>query len=246
MGLLGKIFGADGGGSSSSSTSTTNADDRIAADNGAVATSGDGNVLNLTIQDGGLSAKALEAGNAAINASSISAMSSAGVSTEAMHIVKNAMIDTAELTRDSLADMLKANVRVQEIAAGQAAAAVSDSFAFSSRTTAEALAGVTTANRESLTFADRLNRDSLELADRAQGNIAKSAADSLGMIRSVVDMAMKSADLSQQGSANAVNQVARAYDTATNYQAEKATTDSRYLVIAGLVVVGIAAMRMMK
>lgn len=125
-------------------------------------------------------------------------------------------------------------------AADNAALAITGALDLSS----QSITAIADNSRNSLAFADKLNTNAVDLAVRATGTIAASASDSLGFARSVVDMAFRSGEISQEGSSNAVNMVARAYDTATNYQAEKATTDSRYLVIAGIVAVAMMALRM--
>lgn len=109
---------------------------------------------------------------------------------------------------------------------------------------------ITTAavNRDSLNFASVVNRDALTLAERGQTLIANSAADSLGMVGHVVDLAFQSNDKNtlstMEAVANSNNLVGRAYETATAYQAEKQTADSKYLLIAGLVTVAMVALRM--
>jgi hypothetical protein len=112
------------------------------------------------------------------------------------------------------------------------------------RETVAAIAGV---NRDSLSFAQLVNRDSMDLAARGQSMIATSAADSLNMVGNVVDLAFKANEaqskrLSDTGM-TAVSQVARAYDTANGYQAEKQTADSKYMVVAGLIVVAVVAIK---
>lgn len=107
-------------------------------------------------------------------------------------------------------------------------------------------AAIESANRslsQSLSANTSVTRDAMSIADRSQILVANSASESLGMVSHLADIAIQSTNQASDTVGQAVNQVARAYDTATNYQAEKATTDSRYLVIAGLVVVGLAAVK---
>lgn len=129
-------------------------------------------------------------------------------------------------------------------------------FAVTSKGLEEALAGMSAnsseamritagVNRDSLAFASATSKDAFTLADKSQGMVYQTGALALGFGEHIVDQALKSADISQQASANAVNQVARAYDTATNYQAEKATLDSRYMVVAGIVAIGLVAVKVL-
>lgn len=96
---------------------------------------------------------------------------------------------------------------------------------------------------QSLSANTSVTRDAISIADRSQNLIAKSASDSIGMVSHIADLAMQQTSGATDAVQSAVQQVARAYDTATNYQAEKATTDSRYLVIAGMAVMAIVAVR---
>lgn len=96
---------------------------------------------------------------------------------------------------------------------------------------------------QSLSANTSVTRDAISIADRSQNLIAKSASDSIGMVSHMADMAMQQTSGATDAVQSAVNQVARAYDTATNYQAEKSTADSKYLVYAALAVVGLAAVR---
>jgi hypothetical protein len=113
----------------------------------------------------------------------------------------------------------------------------------------DAIQGVVGVNRDSLNFASVVNRDSLELAARGQSMIATSAAESLGMVGHVVDLAFRSSDASSIRASDAgmaaANLVGRAYDTATGYQAEKQTADSKYLLYAALAAVAIVAFKAM-
>jgi len=202
------------GGSSSSSAKTTSEDKRLVVAEGGLGISGDGNSAAMTVNttDGGTLAVADSAIKSALTVSGDSLTNAASLS---------------------------AQIASQSIAAQ--AQAIQGALTLSSQNTSQTLSAITSVNRDSLAFADNLSINSLELMDKTQGRLAASFSESLGFGSHIVDQALKSADLSQQGSANAVNQVARAYDTATNYQAEKATTDSRYLVIAGIVAVAIVA-----
>lgn len=111
----------------------------------------------------------------------------------------------------------------------------------------ESVAAASAMNRESLSFASTVNRDSLALAERGQTLIANSAAESLGMVGHVVDLAFRSNDKNvlqtMEAVANSNNLVGRAYETATAYQAEKQTADSKYLVVAGLIAVALVAVK---
>lgn len=151
-----------------------------------------------------------------------------------------ALQSSATATKDALAATITATnaaITASSSSALQSMQAVGD-------ISTKSINAIGTVNSQSLSAMLTAGKDALALADRSQGLVAGSLADALGYGAHVVDLAFKSADLSQNATANAINQVARAYDTATNYQAEKATTDSRYLVIAGLVVVALAAIRM--
>lgn len=145
----------------------------------------------------------------------------------------------------NLHDALAAGVNATNSALTSNGQVIKDALAATYGTANTAMGIVSSANNTSLAFADKTIANSYALVDKSQGMVFESGAQALGFGSHIVDMAFQSADLSLQGSANAVNQVARAYDTATNYQAEKATTDSRYLVIAGMVVVAIMALKVM-
>jgi hypothetical protein len=106
-----------------------------------------------------------------------------------------------------------------------------------------AIKGMLTTQADAIGLTRSVTSDAMTLADRSQGRIAQTAADALGLSSHVVDRALALINTSGDTVNNAMSQVARAYDTATNYQAEKATTDSRYLVIAGLVLFGIFAVK---
>lgn len=203
---------------SSSSTSylTENNDRRVAVDNQSQGISGDGNSLYVqtSATDYGSIAKAIGASDTAVKGANESLNT-------ALSVAGNATNASATVMRDVLAA--------------------------SAQNTREALTAVTTSNRDSLNFASTVNRDALTLAERGQSLIATNAASSLNMVGSIVDLAFKANEaqskrLSETG-LTATEQVARAYDTATGYQAEKQTADSKYLVIAGLVAVALVAMR---
>ena len=145
---------------------------------------------------------------------------------------------TSNVTTDagSIQAALKANEAASAAATAAASKAVSDTLAAGTRMMGD-----------SYSFSTGVSDNAFSLADRAQGFASKTAADVLGMSSHVVDQAFLFNENLRKSSdaltSNAVQQVARAYDTATNYQADKATTDSRYLVIAGLIVVGLAVIK---
>lgn len=113
-----------------------------------------------------------------------------------------------------------------------------------------ALAANVKVTGDAFSFSSGVSRDAMSLADRSLGYMNTTASDVMGMSSHIVDQAFSMNSEFKKGNdelnADAIQQVARAYDTATNYQAEKATTDSRYLVIAGLVVVGAVALKGLK
>ncbi|KRB70494.1 hypothetical protein [Noviherbaspirillum sp. Root189] len=220
-------MGLFGGGNSSSSTvnETQNNDRRVALDNASQGITGDGNALsvitNTTTSDLGSIAKAMALSGNVVTAASDSLMGSLSL---ADRTVGGALAANSSVIRDALSA--------------------------TSLATRDAITAVSGANSSSLNFASQVNRDSLDLAARGQSMIATSAAESLGMVGHVVDLAFKANDnntkMSLEASSNAANLVGRAYDTATGYQAEKQTADSKYLVIAGLVAVALVAMRAFK
>lgn len=216
--------------SSSKSSSTTsylteNNDRRVAVDGQSQGISGDGNSLYVNSTDHGAIVQAIGASNTAVtgaNQSLSTALSLAGnANAGATTVMRDALAATAQNTREALAAVTSAN---------------RDSLNFAS-----------VVNRDSFDLATTVNRDSLTLAERGQSLIATSAASSLNMVGSIVDLAFKANEaqskrLSDAGAA-ANSLVGRAYETATGYQAEKQTADSKYLVIAGLVAVALVAMR---
>lgn len=152
----------------------------------------------------------------------------------------NVLLSNGQATKDAMT--------VATGATSQALSAISaanrESLAAVTANAKESVSAMGAVSTQSLSTLLQVNKDSLALADRSQGLVFNSIEDALGFSAHVVDAAFSSNKGSQDATANAINQVARAYDTATNYQAEKATTDSRYLVIAGLVVVALAALKL--
>ena len=217
-------MGLFGGGNSSSSTTylTENVDRRIALDNASQGITGDGNSLNVysntTSTDHASVAKAIEASSGAVSGANQSLMS-------ALYLADGALRGT-----------LSANTSV-----------VRDALAATTSATRDAITAVSGANRDSLSFATTVNRDSLDLAARGQSMIATNAAESLGMVGSVVDLAFRMNDANSKrvsdAGMSASNLVGRAYETATAYQAEKQTADSKYLLYAAVAAVAIIAVR---
>lgn len=151
-----------------------------------------------------------------------------------------------KVSGEALTTAMKATEAAAQQAIDWSGQVVRDSLALSSQNTSQTLSAITSVNRDALAFADHLSMGALELSVKSQGMMADSFAQDLGFAEHIVDMSMKNNDMAQQASQGAIAQVARAYDTATNYQAEKATTDSRYLVVAGIVAVAIVASKALK
>lgn len=232
MGFFSSLFGSDNSGQSSSVATTSNQDLRLALDNGSLGVSGSSNTLNVNMTDAG-----------AIDAMNVIAQ----------HAIFSGNY-VADKTREFATDAVKVNAASVTDALHQVKAASDNALAANVTTIKEALEATTSAQREALAYADKqtaaalglagtVNKDSLALADRAQGVIAKTAADALGGMVSVVDKAFLASHEANDASANAVNQVARAYDTATSYYATKSTPVSDYLLYAALAVIGVVALR---
>lgn len=140
-------------------------------------------------------------------------------------------------------DALFATTQTTQAALNMAASVNRDSLAAVTDTSTKAINAIGTVNSQSLSTVLTSNQNSLALADRSQGLVFQSMGEALSYGAHVTDLAMATNKGVQDSSQNAISQVARAYDTATNYQAEKATVDSRYLVIAGMIVVALAALK---
>ncbi|MEC4722941.1 hypothetical protein RY831_27660 [Noviherbaspirillum sp. CPCC 100848] len=216
--------------SSSKSSSTTsylteNNDRRVAVDGQSQGISGDGNSLYVQATDYGAILQAIGASNTAVTGANNSlelALALAGnANAGGVTVTRDALMATSQATQAALAAVTSSN---------------RDSLAFAS--------GV---SRDSLGMAATINRDSLTLAERGQSLIATSAASSLNMVGNIVDLAFKANEAQSKrladagATANAL--VGRAYETATGYQAEKQTADSKYLVVAGLIAVALVAIR---
>lgn len=154
-----------------------------------------------------------------------------------------AIINSIGLSRD----VAKQTNESLKAAISAASAATRDALAANTSVVKDALQVSASVNRDSLAFASTVNKDALTLAERGQTLIANSAAESLGMVGHVVDKAFSLTDKNTmaaiEASVKASNLVGRAYETATGYQAEKQTADSKYMVVAGLVAVALIAIK---
>lgn len=215
------IFGGD----SSSSSTTQNFDKRLAVDSGA-AISGDGSsiVINTTAIDGGT----VKLGGEALTLARDS-VSGAGV------VVMEGMRTSAK----SIQGAIDAATSATNNALAAATSATRDAIDMAAKNTALTIQANTTAMRDSYDFSSRNNKMLYDTAAEAMGMVSHSS-DSI--IKTAADFGKRTEDVA----GNAINQVARAYDTATNYQAEKSTTDNRYLITAALAAVAVVAIRAFK
>lgn len=117
------------------------------------------------------------------------------------------------------------------------------SIASSAQSAAIAIAAAQMSARDALGSNERVTNSAMDLTNKAMGSVATSFADSLNFAGHISDLALQASARVDKISAGAIDQIARSYDTATNYQAEKSTLDSRYMVVAGLIVIGLAAIR---
>lgn len=117
------------------------------------------------------------------------------------------------------------------------------SIASSAQSAAVAIAAAQMSARDALGSNERVTNSAMDLTNKAMGTVANSFADSLNFVGHISDLALEASARVDKISAGAIDQIARSYDTATNYQAEKSTLDSRYMVVAGLIVIGLAAIR---
>lgn len=207
----------DSSSSSASASTTNNNDKRVAVDNGAFGLSGDSNIVHVSTTTTATDAGAIKAG--------------AEIAQAALVLGGNAIHDT-----------LAANVQTTQAVLNANGDATKNALAFGGA----AVNAVGTANATALQFADKASSNALALANKSQSMAFSSAADSLGFGQHVVDMAFAAQKSAQEVVATAGAQVAQAYDTATNYQAQKSTTDSRYLVIAGMIVIALFALKVVK
>lgn len=235
--------------SSSTTNLTENRDNRLALEGGASGISGDGNFMSVSqvSTDHGAIAAGLSVSGGAVTAASDGLKAALSLADSAANraiasnasTVRDALIAGGEATRDALT----ANTSISR----DALLVSRDALAANTGMARDALTSVIGANRDSLNFASVINRDSIDLAARGQSLIATNAAESLGMVGHVVDLAFRSNDKNTlsalEASVNASNLVSRAYDTATGYQAEKQTADSKYLLYAALAAVAIVAVK---
>lgn len=237
--------------SSSTTNLTENRDNRLVLDNQSQGISGDSNSLyvttNATTTDHASVAQAIALGNGVVSGANESLRAALAVVDKG---VSNALASNSVAMNGAFAtagnatrDALSANTKVSQDAIASILSANRDSLSFASGVNRDSLALASSG----LTLAGTINRDSLELANRGQTLIANSAAESLGMVGSIVDKAFTLNDRNTksalEASQNASNLVSRAYDTATGYQAEKQTADSKYLVIAGFIAVALVAIK---
>ncbi|HJV86920.1 MAG TPA: hypothetical protein VJ698_15750 [Noviherbaspirillum sp.] len=217
-------MGLFGGGNSSSSTTNneTLINRQLALDNASNGITGDGNVFSVTTNTTATDHEAVA--------------QAMGVSSGAVSGANQSLMAALSLANSTANNALAANTST-----------VRDALAATTSATRDAITAVSGANSASLNFASTVNRDALDLAARGQSMIASSAAESLGMVGHVVDLAFQSNDASAKRASDAglsaADMIGRAYNTATAYQAEKQTADSKYLVIAGLVAVAMIAMK---
>jgi hypothetical protein len=122
--------------------------------------------------------------------------------------------------------------------------AVLASLLTSAQASQAAISAAQASARDALGANLTVSSNAMDLTNRAMGTVANSFADSLNYVGHITDLALEQSQRVDQISAGAIAQVARSYDTATNYQAEKATLDSRYMVVAGMIVIGLAAVKM--
>lgn len=113
----------------------------------------------------------------------------------------------------------------------------------SAQSAATAIAAAQMSAKDALGSNERVTNSAMDLTNKAMGTVATSFADSLNFVGHISDLALEASARVDKISAGAIDQIARSYDTATNYQAEKSTLDSRYMVVAGLIVIGLAAIR---
>lgn len=218
MGLFG------GGNSSSKSTAY---DNRTVTESGGLSVAGsDYNAITFTNQvvDVGI----LDIGSAALKGAG-------DVATSALTLANNAVENT-----------LASNTVVTQSALDTSLDAMRQSLATSAAATQDAIAA---ANQSASTSAS-VSRDAMTnvslLADKSQGYAWESAAEALGLTSSVIGAAFASADNMNQMSLATVKNVADAYQTARETEVTAQFQDYRYILIAGLVVVGIIGFQAVK
>lgn len=219
-------FNLFGGGDSSSSTTQT-FDRRQVVDSGAGIT-GNNNTINQTLSDSGAIQMASAISGDALTLARDS-VSGAGI------VVMDGMRTSAK----SIQAALDASTSATNNALAAATSATRDAIDMAAKNTAMTIQSNTTAMRDSYDFSSKNNKMLYDTAADAMGMVSH-ASDAI--VSTYGDFAKRSEDLS----GNAINQVARAYDTATNYQAEKSTTDNRYLLTAAMAVVAVVAIRAFK
>lgn len=206
---------------SASSSTTQNYDKRLAVDHGLGVT-GDGNTITTssTLSDSGAIAAALEMnkGSTALSSHSVDMAQNSAMF---MGIVADA---AGKRELEAMQSALDATTRAN-----------SDALAGMQKATSDAVGAVGTATKNALDFSGQTLKDAFAFS-------SKNMADVLGLESHIVDKAFDQNKAVQDAFATATNDVNRAWDSSSQFQVDKVTADSKYMIYAFVGLIAVMAL----
>lgn len=154
--------------------------------------------------------------------------------------------DVLKLADNGLSNMIAANTKIAQESMTNQLDSLRLSLAESAQASQDAIASANaSASRATQTASDAMANVSM-IADRSQGYAWESAAEALGMSASVFNAAFgMSGDLNKMAMGT-VSNIADAYQSARETEITAQFQDYRYILIAGLIVVGIIGFQAVK
>ena len=251
---MGNLFGSSKSSNTTNQTTLNTFDKRIVGDNGAQALSGDNATLNninnsrssaywsdnsqVTITDAGATKNALDSMvmNNAVNAGVMDTM------LKTNGTVANKSMDVAAFTVNKMGDGAAFAVnKMGDVAyglTGMATDAAKESAKASAAASSAALSSALGANKSAVDAALSSNRNTMDAAFGFAAGASKQSASalekSIGIAETVLEKAFQTVKTGAEMVTGAQKGVESAYDNARSQ-----TQDNRYLVAAGLAVVGI-------